>query len=158
MEPGRYKNWQVPMTEEIEAWVEGRCTRAACAIPTRQVLSELYFLQTHLTLELGRIPLSVPEALCIADVQQNAILTLPVASQVALGLETSFGLAPGLLGKKWGIDESAILAKVRAAGPTADHALADATSAWWAAHGSRDRSGLRAVGLNIVDDETSWKA
>jgi hypothetical protein len=57
-------------------------------------------------------------------------------------------------GVKWGIDETALLDYLRSLGPSADHALSDAVSRWWANDGEPTIDGWKDVGLRVFPDAT----
>ena len=49
----------------------------------------------------------------------------------------------------WGIDEDDLVEVLRGIGPTADLALRDALSRWWATGGEPTGEGFAAVGLRV---------
>jgi hypothetical protein len=151
-----------------------KSTRVALSVPPSQLkwvqeMSELMFIpatagtitslldavQGLLKLELRRIPLTVGEAGCIADVLNGAlVLSPPVLGPVLYAeLSDAFSFAQGgaSYGTKWSIDEQALAKRMLAIGPTADLALRIAIAQWWKTPDKRsDEAGFRAVGLNIV--------
>lgn len=138
------------------SWLADRQERVLDAASIHeQARTELEMWRTVLQLELRRIPLTVPEASCIADVLNGSLILgggVPITvGRVFAELFDAFEIAKGIssYGNKWGIDEARLLDKLRA-GPAADLALADAISRWWKQDGEATAEGFASVGIRVI--------
>src|SRR5262245_46202494 len=152
---------QVRIGDKEGAWLTDRSERMHTGSIHVQARMELGMWRDALEIELRRMRFTVAELNCMADamngtlIQPGIALTVPI---VFAEMSDAFELAPppSSYGEKWGIDEAALLAKIRALGPTADHALHDAISRWWEKWGGRQipdddpTEGWAAVGLRVV--------
>jgi len=136
----------------MQAWLIERATRLARAdsVP-RQAKLELGLWRDHMRAELARSTWTTGEIGCIADILNGTALDAQVGSLLWADLSDAFEGMGGAYGKKWGIDEDALVAKARALGPTACHALVEAVARWWADPASQpDAESWRAVGLRVI--------
>lgn len=155
MSPGRTATRmtaQVP--PDLVDWLESRAARAMTgeSVPLRLV-SEVRLLRGLLASELNRVPLTVPEASCLADVVGGDMMQPGWGSILLAEVWDAFAAAPGVssYSAKWGVSQDALIARLRGIGPTADLALRDALSAWWAADGEPTAAGFTAAGLRIIE-------
>jgi hypothetical protein len=132
----------------------------------QQARSDLLLLRDLLAAELERIPLTLWEAQAIADVAKGSLLQPYIGAGIGLAYascEEDFryareeGPVPGYssYGRKWGIDEEVLLAKLRALGPAADAALRAAIAAWWdrdETSEDTDEQAFRSLGLRLAAD------
>lgn len=140
-------------------WLTQRSERMATGSPNLQVRVELGLWHAALTAELRRIPLTVAEASCLADVLNGAMLTPGIGALTWMEVEDAFGFArdtdlpdpnASSYAAKWGVDEESLLTRLRRLGPAADHALRDAIARWWESDGEATVEGFQAVGITIV--------
>jgi hypothetical protein len=127
--------------DKVATWLTDRNKRMHTGSIHVQARVELSLWHTALQAELRRMRFTVAELNCIAYAMNNALIQPGIAITVPAAfaeLSDAFTIArendpAGIssYGAKWGIDEEMLLAKVRALGPTADHALHDAVSRWW---------------------------
>ncbi len=108
--------------------------------------------------ELRRVPLTEREADVLASILNGVFLGVGISGP---------GIGAGILigevldafeiarqhgtpyGEQFGIDEDALLGKLRGIGPTADLALREAFARWWSDSEDRDYA---SVGLRIISD------
>lgn len=147
---------QIRISDDLSDWLAARA--AARHQPQSAALrarTELEIWRSVLRLELNAFPLRREEALLLVDMCLGGMADDAVgAGLVAWTLEEVTRAYPGVYGRKWGVDEAALLARLRTAGPALDHALASAIYAYIAAQPAGDEAGaLRAAGLKIVDPD-----
>ncbi len=155
---------QVRLDEDTATWLDDRAERMQGNSRPEQVRVEVSTFRYALAAELRRIRLTLNQANCIADALMDTQVTSGVAVRVpavyanvadAFGLANNDHLPLATYGSRWDIDEQALLDYLRTLGPTADHALHDAVSRWWASD-HEDRvsvQGWRAVGLRVIDTD-----
>lgn len=150
---------QVRVSPEAGAWLEDRAERMHTGSHHEQARAELAMWRDALAAELRRIRLTRAQAACIADVLNSSHIQPGIGRLVYAEVSDAFMLAndgpvPGYssYGKKWNIDEQALLEYLLRLGPTADHALLDAFSRWWALDGEATVEGFAEVGLTVVDE------
>lgn len=165
---------QVRVSSDLIDWLNDRAQRFMSSFGSRdsqheQARTELELWREVLAVELRRIPLTVAEASCLADVLNGSLISGPAVALsiglVAAAVEDAFRLtreddptggAVSSYGAKHGIDEELLLGKLRRLGPAADHALADAIARWWAQPDpDATAEGFRAVGLRINEQVRS---
>ncbi len=144
---------QVRVSTDLDRWLRDRTDRSLSREGVgSQLRMEVELWREHLKAELARVPLTVAEASCLADVAGGPMIHQPVVgTKLRYETEDSFALYPGSYGEKWGIDEGLLLDRLRRLGPTADHALCDALSRWWQDDLKADAAGFQSVGINITD-------
>ncbi|MFF7115463.1 hypothetical protein ACFY91_24575 [Streptomyces albogriseolus] len=148
------------LSGELAEWLEDRTDRMMTGSPDIQARQELGMWRGALAAELRRIRLTVDQANCLADVMNGTILDAALSGSVPIvffNASDAFQLAretpfPGesSYGKKWGINEDALLDYLRRLGPTADHALHDAISRWWKKNAEPTVEGWASVGLAVA--------
>jgi hypothetical protein len=151
---------QVRVDDATTAWLADRGTRMLTGSHHQQAKVELAMWKAALRAELRRVRLTLAQLNCLADVLNGTLITAGIAGSVPvvfLEVSDAFQLArtgpvPDLssYGEKHGIDEAALLAYLHTIGPTADHALHDAVSRWWAGHREATAEGWAAVGLAVA--------
>ena len=163
---------QVKIPVELRDWLAHRARLMLFAGPAKdasanqQARTDLLLLRDLLAAELARIPLTLWEARAIADVAKGG----PLEPYIGVGIGLTYamceeefryareaGPVPGYssYGRKWGINEDALLAKLRALGPTADAALRAAIAAWWQLgdkSADTDEKALSSLGVRLVVD------
>jgi hypothetical protein len=154
---------RLPDTDPLAAWLDGRAERmTGGGGRSRQALYELALWRSALDLELRRIRLTLPQAVCIADVCNGWLLDTAIG--VSIGLvyaecSDAFRLAaatPGgvsTYGAQHGIDEKELLDYLAGLGPVADHALRDAVGRWWRGGFDATVDGFEKVGLRVTGIE-----
>ena len=103
--------------------------------------------------EARRVPLTEGQASALAEIVGGPLVTPGVGALLIGEVMDAFDLAAGSVssyGAHHGIDEAALLTKLRGIGPSADLALRFALARWWAMP-AEDRD-YRAAGLRIVSD------
>lgn len=150
---------QVRVSPEAGAWLGDRAGRMQTGSHHEQARAELAMWRDALAAELRRIRLTRAQASCLADVLNGTLIQPGIGRLVYAEVADAFMLAndgpvPGYssYGKKWGIDEQALLEYLLRLGPTADHALLDAFSRWWALDGEATVEGFAEVGLMVADE------
>lgn len=156
---------QTRVSERLVEWLLDRANRLGSGGSIHmQAGHDLDMLRALLARELGRIRLTVNEANCVADILNGTMLSageMAAFPAVATDVAEAFQLAreeafPGEVsyGEKWGIDEDRLVSYLRALGASADHALADAISRWWAADDHAGTvEGWARVGLRVREPE-----
>ena len=124
---------------------------ATGSVPT-QARIEMALWREHLAAELRGTTWTLAEIGCIADVLNRPIVEPAVGSLLWADLADAFDGLDNAYGRKWGIDERALVEKARRLGPTACHALTAAIAAWWDADRDHTPEGWRAVGLRVFAD------
>ena len=119
-----------------------------------QASADVDTLQALIAAELRRIPLSVGEALLLADLVDGR---LPAPGTAMLYVECRDALSiagPEMAGPSArsgaAVDIAALLAKLERLGPAADFALCDALAAWRARGLEPTREGFAQAGLRIT--------
>lgn len=100
--------------------------------------------------ELARQTWDLPELGLIAAVCTRPVLADALGVPVGLVAQEvidATAATPGLLGEAWGVDEQQLIGRLAQLGPTADLALYDAVSRWWATGAAHDIEGWASVGL-----------
>ncbi|MFD5615142.1 hypothetical protein [Kitasatospora sp. NPDC127060] len=154
---------QTRVSDELAAWLDDRDQRMMTGTVHIQAKLELGMWRGALAAELRRIRLTLNQANCIADILNGTLITpalagsaplvyYEVADAFQLVRDSPLPYEESTYGAKWEIDEQALLTYLRSLGPTADHALHDAVSRWWAADHKDTREGWAAVGLTVVPD------
>jgi hypothetical protein len=148
------------LPEDLAGWLEDRTDRMMTGSEDIQARLELAMWRGALAGELRRIRLTVDQANCLADVMNGTILDAALAGSAPIvfyNAADAFQLVhespfPGesTYGKKWGIDEEALLKYLRGLGPTADHALHDAITRWWKTDAEPTVEGWATVGLTVA--------
>lgn len=133
---------------DLLEWLEARTKQLGCVSADLQARNDLKMLKDLLNAEIKRIPLTLQEASCIADVLNGALLDETVGSTVRYELEDAFQIAD--YATKWGIDQEVLLKKLSLVGPTADHALRCAIDQWWEDGHTITTEAFIAVGLRII--------
>jgi len=150
-----YARVQVRISDDTATWLADRTERMHGGSHHRQAKTELDLWRACLTAELRRIPLTLGEANCLADVLNATLLNTAVSVAFPLAYAEcagAFRYATGLssYGAKWSINEMEFLEKLRGLGPTTEHALRDAVSRWWATGVEPTVMGWAQVGLNVI--------
>lgn len=163
--PGRTPRLAVALPEDTRAWVD---QVAACADdpPAATAATLLRAMRHAHTAELRRIPLTVPEADVLAailgnDLQLGSAVGSRTFHQVSDALDLAHQLGPDTLtyANQFGVDEDALLTKLRRLGPSADLALRIAIALSWDYRPEADvRNAIkntieayRNAGLTIID-------
>jgi len=151
---------QVRLAGDTPAWLDGRSNRMHTGSRDIQARLELGMWQSALQAELRRMRFTVAELNCMADAMNGTLMQPAMALSVPLvyaDLADTFAIARehdplgiSSYGAKWEIDERALLDKVIALGPTADHALHDAISRWWEGDHESTAKGWAEVGLRVA--------
>ncbi|WP_433357774.1 hypothetical protein ACQP25_44350 (plasmid) [Microtetraspora malaysiensis] len=152
---------QTRVTPEVAAWLLDRSARMHTGSNHLQAKIELSLWRDAMAAELRRIRLTVEQACCLADVLNGHMMSPGIAYGAGLVFAEcydAFDIASGYstYGKKWNIDEAALLDLVMKLGPVADHALMDAFARWWNLYGSQAITNyaetFKAVGIRITPD------
>jgi hypothetical protein len=154
---------QVRLEPTIARWLEDRSARMLTGKRGGvQAREELRLWRATLAEELRRLQLTLGEASCIAEVMNGTVLAAAISTGQGAGLvfaecydafrlsRRDDGVAFSSYGAKWGIDEEALLGKLRNLGPAADHALADAMSRCWQWGAEASADGFARVGLAVT--------
>jgi hypothetical protein len=159
---------QVRLGDGETAWLADRDERMHTGSHHLQARIELGMWQGALAEELRRIRLTLAQASCLADVLNGTLIQPGISLRPGMVYANAFDAfqiardtpipAQSSYGAKWGIDEQALLDYLARLGPTADHALLDAISRWWAQDQDRTVAGFAAVGLTVVPDPDATKA
>lgn len=158
-------SFRVPDSTDLDEWLADRASRMANANGINsQARTELMLWRSALRVELGMVRFTLGEISCIADVLKSTMLDATIGvggpgithSLLYGEISYEFAHATGIssYGRKWGIDEKALLGKMAGIGPVADHALRDAIASWWADRAPDDVDGFRLYGINVVPDPT----
>lgn len=145
----------VRLGDDLVAWLDGRAARAETGAGTgARARAELRLWQDVLAAELGRQIWTLGEIGLVADVLSGSMLPDRVGAVVALQVLDGCSGLDNVHGQRWGVDEDALLGRLRRLGPAADLALLDAVSRWWASD-TRDHSvsGWAEVGVLIEDHQ-----
>ena len=145
--------FQVYLDEDSQSWLLGRAAAMmqGDSVP-RQAALELDLWCVHLAAELTRVTWRLGEIGCIADVLNAPMIEPTVSAYLWAELADAFDGLDGEYGRKWGVDEDALVAMARTLGPTACHALAGAVHQWWTTPECKhDVDGWRAVGLRVIE-------
>jgi hypothetical protein len=148
----RLRRLQVtPPSQEVRDWIDEVARLTLSPSPASTVSSLLSAMRDLMRLELRRVPLSEREADCLADILGGSIVTIgPLLGPILYAeVANAFQLAGdgvSSYGAHHGIDQDALLAKLRGIGPSADLALRLAFARWWSmADGERGPSSARPV-------------
>jgi hypothetical protein len=161
---------QVRAGGELGRWLDDRANRMHAGSRHIQARSELELWHSALSSELRRIRLTLAQASCIADVCNGWMLDAAMAGSLPLvyaecydafriARDVPAGLNPDIssYGAKWGPEDSdpaaweqELLGYLRPLSPTADHALRDAISRWWAQDLDPTVEGFAKVGLRVT--------
>ncbi len=146
---------QVRVNGAIFEWLQERAKEFETSSPDVQARNELVLFRDLLQQELKRIPLTIAEASCIADVLDDTLLDLSVKILVRYELFDAFQIARQLdetssYSAKWSIDEDLLLKKVSILGPTGDHALREAIIKWRQKDLKATKNDFESVGLKII--------
>lgn len=150
-------------SEDLREWLGQRAERSYTGSPHVQAQNELDTWRTVLRVELRRIPLTLGEACAIADVFKGHAPTAGVVptniGTIYAGCYEEFTMAReggpvpevSSYGRKWEIDEEALLSKLQKLGPAADLALEDAIGRWWQDPDSdQSQAAFEKVGIRII--------
>lgn len=152
---------QLRIKPDLHAWLSDRADRMHGHSPDLQAKTELGLWRAVLEMELRRIRLSVAEASCLADVLNGSMLDATLGPLTFYEASDAFRIArdtpvPEMssYATKWGVDEDALLERLRALHPVADHALRDALSRWWHDEASEATvEGFTKHGLHVYDPD-----
>jgi hypothetical protein len=154
---------QARLASHLAEWLDGRAERMHGGGRNQQAITELGLWRMALDAELRKIRLTVPQAACIADVLDGALLPVSIAGSLPLvyaECASAFDIARATpipegntYGAIWNIDEQELLAYLRRLSPVADHALADAIARWREQNLDATVDGFAKIGLHVVDVE-----
>jgi hypothetical protein len=146
--------------DQLFAFLAGRSLRMGTRSADLQARAEIETWRDVMAAELRRVPLTVGEANCLASILKGHRPSSGPAS-ASIGVcyaeaEQAFHLAREIAerapaGKWWGIDEDALLDRLRRLGPAADLALQDAIAHWHGRRFDATAGGFEAAGLRIIN-------
>ncbi|MBP8880674.1 MAG: hypothetical protein KBG77_06195 [Dermatophilaceae bacterium] len=147
------REWlQIGADTELVTWLNNRAATMAAGSAALQARTELTLWRDHLAAELRGTTWTLAEIGCIADVLNRPLVEPAVGSLLWADLADAFEGLDNAYGRKWGIEESALVEKARRLGPTACHALTAAIAQWWDSEGEHSADGWRPVGLRVFTD------
>ncbi|MBS4730520.1 hypothetical protein MSM1_20075 [Mycobacterium sp. SM1] len=141
----------VTIAEPVRRWLE-EIAELLMQPPASAASNLLAAMRDLMRLELRRIPLREQEADCLADILNSSITTAVLGPITYAEVSDAFrcaGDGVSSYGAKHGIDEEALLKKLKDIGPAADLALRLAFARWWAM--SPDKRDYRAVGIVLSE-------
>ena len=138
------------------ASLELRARQHGLSSPDIQAKTDLGTLQALLDAELRRIPLTVAEALFLADLVDGR---QPVAGAPMLYAECRHALGDPRMGTgrqpQGALNPEALLARLERLGPAADFALCEALAGWRASQLDPTAEGLTQAGLRVTNAAAS---
>jgi hypothetical protein len=149
---------------QLFAFLGLRSLRMGTPSPDLQARAEIEIWREVMTAELRRIPLTLAEASCLADVLKGHRPSRgPVSASIGIcyaECEQAFRLAQEIAdqtpaGPWWGVREEVLLAKLQRLGPAADLALEDAIARWHDHHFDATLEGFERAGLRMIPDRPS---
>ncbi len=147
----------IRLGEDLEQWLLANSSMSSTQESLgRRVKTELQIWKSIQAAELSLLRLTLNELGLIADVLNGTIITDIIVSSpplVAAEILDARRLNPGEYGKKWSVDEMALIDKLSRLGPTADYALAHAVTRWWVADPKHTKEGWKNVGVNVYDSK-----
>lgn len=145
--------------DQLFAFLAGRSVRMGTRSADLQARAEIEIWRDVMAAELRRSPLTVGEANCLAGILKgHRPSSGPAPSSIGVcyaEAEQAFRLAREIAerapaGKWWGIDEGALLDRLKRLGPAADMALQDAIAHWHTGRFDPTAEGFEAAGLRII--------